>query len=80
MDGFSLLEAINEIDENLQTVVVSAYGDFKSIRAAMNRGAFDFLTKPIDISDLKTTIEKNIKECAKIEGTATSIATSTAAD
>ena len=66
MDGFSLLEAINEIDENLQTVVVSAYGDFKSIRAAMNRGAFDFLTKPIDISDLKITIEKTLKNVERL--------------
>jgi adenylate cyclase len=48
MDGLSLLQKLQENDENLSTIIVSAYGDMANIRTAMNRGAFDFLTKPID--------------------------------
>jgi adenylate cyclase len=40
---------------------VSAYGDMSNIRTAMNRGAFDFLTKPIDFGDLEMTIDKTIR-------------------
>src|SRR5215213_6457524 len=58
MDGLSLLKKLQEAEEKLSTVIVSAYGDMANIRTAMNRGAFDFLTKPIDFGDLETTIEK----------------------
>src|SRR5690349_20538080 len=47
MDGLTLLQRIQEANEPLSTVIVSAYGDMENIRTAMNRGAFDFLTKPI---------------------------------
>jgi adenylate cyclase len=61
MDGLSLLQKLQEADEKLSTVIVSAYGDMANIRTAMNRGAFDFLTKPIDFADLETTIAKTIR-------------------
>ena len=61
MDGLSLLQRLQETEEKLSTVIVSAYGDMANIRTAMNRGAFDFLTKPIDFLDLETTIAKTIK-------------------
>jgi adenylate cyclase len=61
MDGLSLLARIQEADEKLSTVIVSAYGDMANIRTAMNRGAFDFLTKPIDFGDFETTIQKTIR-------------------
>ena len=48
-------------DEKLSTVIVSAYGDMANIRTAMNRGAFDFVTKPIDFADLEATIAKTIR-------------------
>lgn len=60
MDGLTLLEKLKEIDQDIKTVVVSAYGDLRNIRAAMNRGAFDFLTKPIDLDDLDLTIQKTL--------------------
>jgi signal transduction histidine kinase len=62
MDGLTLLENIKEKYDNHKAVVVSAYGDMENIRTAMNRGAFDFLTKPIDFTDLETTINKTISE------------------
>ncbi|HMO30745.1 adenylate/guanylate cyclase domain-containing protein [Enterovirga sp.] len=61
MDGLTLLGKLQEADEKLSTVVVSAYGDMVNIRTAMNRGAFDFLTKPIDFADLEATIGKTVK-------------------
>ena len=61
MDGLSLLQKLQESEEKLSTIIVSAYGDMANIRTAMNRGAFDFLTKPIDFLDLETTIAKTIR-------------------
>jgi adenylate cyclase len=61
MDGLSLLAKLQEAEEKKSTIIVSAYGDMSNIRTAMNRGAFDFLTKPIDFADLETTIDKTIR-------------------
>jgi len=60
MDGLSLLERLQEAEDKKSTIIVSAYGDMSNIRIAMNRGAFDFLTKPIDFSDLEATIDKTL--------------------
>ncbi len=61
MDGLALLERLSEMENDLQTVMVSAYGDMSNIRAAMNRGAFDFVTKPIEFDDLDRTITKTLE-------------------
>jgi DNA-binding NarL/FixJ family response regulator len=61
MDGLALLQKLQESDENISTIIVSAYGDMGNIRTAMNRGAFDFVTKPIDFRDLEATIAKTIR-------------------
>ena len=61
MDGLLLLQKLQEGEDKVSTVIVSAYGDMVNIRTAMNRGAFDFLTKPIDFPDLETTIAKTIR-------------------
>ena len=60
MDGLTLLEQIPKVDPNIRSVIVSAYGDMKNIRTAMNRGAFDFVTKPLDFADLKITIDRTL--------------------
>jgi len=60
MDGLTLLSKLHEQNSLLKSVIVSAYGDMENIRTAMNRGAFDFITKPIDFKDLEITIEKTI--------------------
>jgi sigma-B regulation protein RsbU (phosphoserine phosphatase) len=63
MDGLTLLTKINELNNRLlRSVIVSAYGDMENIRTAMNRGAYDFITKPINLNDLEITIEKSLKE------------------
>ena len=63
MDGLTLLAKVNEMrNPALRVIMVSAYGDMKNIRQAMNNGAFDFATKPIDMEDLSRTIEKAIEQ------------------
>ena len=64
MDGLALLARIGELERLLKSVVVTAYGDMQNIRTAMNRGAFDFLTKPIDLEDLEITINKAQEQVA----------------
>ena len=66
MDGLTLLKQIPSVDPNVRSVVVSAYGDMKNIRTAMNRGAFDFVTKPIDFEDLRITIERTLEHLAML--------------
>ncbi len=67
MDGLTLLVKLNELkNPALRTVIVSAYGDLDNIRTAMNRGAYDFVMKPVDFIDLETTIEKTLKELKNI--------------
>jgi len=62
MDGLTLLRRAGELHRTLKTVIISAYDDMENIRAAMNGGAYDFLTKPIDFSDLEKTIVKSQRE------------------
>ncbi len=62
MDGLTLLGKLSELDVLLKAVVISAYDDMANIRTAMNRGAFDFLTKPLDFQDLEITIDKTLRE------------------
>ena len=69
MDGLSLLQKLQEADDKKSTIIVSAYGDMSNIRTAMNRGAFDFLTKPIDFGDLEATIGKTISHVEMLRET-----------
>lgn len=69
MDGLTLLSKISEKKYLLKSVMISAYGDMVNIRTAMNRGAFDFLTKPINFEDLSITIEKTISHIELIRQT-----------
>ena len=67
MDGLTLLTKLKELkNPGLKTVIVSAYGDMDNIRTAMNRGAFDFVTKPVNFEDLEITINKTIEEILQI--------------
>lgn len=62
MDGLTLLGKVMEVSPQMHSVVVSAYGDLPNIRTAMNRGAFDFLTKPIDFQDFEATVAKGLRQ------------------
>ena len=69
MDGLTLLTKLNEANPLTKTVMVSAYGDMDNIRVAMNRGAFDFVTKPVNFEDLELTMQKTIAHVAQLKKT-----------
>ena len=69
MDGLTLLTKISEQNSLLKAVIVSAYGDMENIRVAMNRGAFDFITKPVNFEDLELTMEKTLKHVQQLRDT-----------
>ena len=69
MDGLTLLSRLPEANPMLKAVVVSAYGDMQNIRTAMNRGAFDFICKPVDFDDLDLTMEKTILHVKQLQET-----------
>ncbi|MBK8969581.1 MAG: response regulator [Lewinellaceae bacterium] len=72
MDGLTLLGRLREINPLLKVVIVSAYGDMPNIRKAMNLGAFDFVTKPIEFADLELTLRKTLEEAALLKEAAKS--------
>jgi len=69
MDGLTLLTKLKEISPLIKAVIVSAYGDMENIRTAMNRGAFDFLCKPVNFEDLEATMKKTIEHVAELRKT-----------
>jgi adenylate cyclase len=69
MDGLTLLTKLGEQNNLLKAVIVSAYGDMENIRVAMNRGAFDFITKPVNFEDLELTMEKTLRQVRQMKET-----------
>jgi len=69
MDGLTLLTKLHDSNPLIKTIIVSAYGDMDNIRKAMNNGAFDFVTKPVNFEDLSLTIEKTLKHVSMIKET-----------
>jgi len=69
MDGLTLLSRLKDQNGLLKSVIVSAYGDMDNIRIAMNRGAFDFITKPVNFEDLELTMEKTILHVTQLRET-----------
>jgi class 3 adenylate cyclase len=69
MDGLTLLSKISELSPLIKVVMVSAYGDMDNIRTAMNRGAFDFVCKPVNFEDLEVTVEKTIQHVQQLRET-----------
>src|SRR6201989_1712268 len=69
MDGLTLLSELRARRSPARAVIVSAYGDMANIRTAMNRGAFDFVTKPVNFEDLELTIEKTLKHVKQMRQT-----------
>jgi adenylate cyclase len=66
MDGLTLLSVLQQRQIPVRAIIVSAYGDMANIRTAMNRGAFDFITKPVDLRDLEITIRKTLDDSSRV--------------
>jgi adenylate cyclase len=69
MDGLTLLQKLHDVNPMLKSVIVSAYGDMENIRTAMNRGAFDFITKPVNFDDLEITMKKTLEHVKQLRAT-----------
>lgn len=69
MDGLTLLTKLKELSPLIKAVIISAYGDMDNIRTAMNRGAFDFLCKPVNFEDLELTMQKTIAQVSQLRET-----------
>jgi adenylate cyclase len=69
MDGLTLLAKLNDISPIIKAVIVSAYGDMDNIRSAMNKGAFDFICKPVNFEDLEATIAKTFRHVVQLRQT-----------
>ena len=70
MDGLTLLGKLADSNPIIRTVMITAYGDMNNIRTAMNRGAFDFITKPVNFKDLEATLEKTVSYVSQLRETA----------
>src|ERR1700685_943340 len=73
MDGLTLLTRLADVNPIIKAVIISEYGDIENMRAAMNKGAFDFILKPVNFEDLETTIRKTIKQVLQIKDTVKAI-------
>ena len=62
IDGFQLLRTLHEKDIYLKTIVISAYGDMENYRQAIRENVLLFLTKPIDIINLKPLIKEALNK------------------
>jgi len=69
MDGLTLINKLHETSPLIKSVIISAYGDMENIRSAMNRGAYDFLCKPVDFVDLELTMDKTLEHVRQIRET-----------
>jgi two-component system response regulator AtoC len=60
-NGLELMERMKESDPNLPVIIITAFDDMKSTIAAMQKGAYDYLEKPIDINRLKISIQRALE-------------------
>ncbi|MDR1267831.1 MAG: SpoIIE family protein phosphatase [Holosporales bacterium] len=67
MDGLTLIGHIVEQYPLMRSIVVSAYSDLSNLRAVMNKGAHDFVLKPVDFEDLGATIDKTAALVASLK-------------
>jgi class 3 adenylate cyclase/FixJ family two-component response regulator len=73
MDGLTLIGKLSDDNPLIKSIIVSAYGDMENIRTAMNRGAYDFLCKPVNFDDLDVTIQKTIRYVTQLRETVDAI-------
>jgi DNA-binding NtrC family response regulator len=61
LDGIDLLEGIRRVDEDIPVIFITAYGSVESAIETMQKGGFDFITKPFKKEQILFTIEKAMK-------------------
>lgn len=61
LNGIELLEAVKRFDEDIPTIIITAYGTVEAAVETMQKGAFDFITKPFRKEQILFTIERALK-------------------
>jgi len=61
LDGIELLETLKRFDEDIPVIIITAYGTVEAAVETINKGAFDFITKPFRKEQILFTIEKALK-------------------
>src|SRR3989339_177906 len=61
MDGIEALAEIRKLSPHVPVLIMTAYASVKTAVEALKAGAFDYLTKPLDIEELKILIEKALE-------------------
>jgi DNA-binding NtrC family response regulator len=67
MDGIQFLEAVHRTRSELPVVVLTAHGSIEVAVEAIQKGAFDFLTKPIEVAEIEHTISRALKMASLVE-------------
>jgi two-component system response regulator PilR (NtrC family) len=60
-NGIDLVRHIQQLDINLPTAVITAYGSMETAVDALKAGAFDFVSKPVDLTVLRNLINSVLK-------------------
>jgi two-component system, NtrC family, response regulator AtoC len=57
-NGIELLPRIKQLAPDMAVIIMTAYGTIKNAVEAVHQGAFDFVTKPFELEDVRGTIKK----------------------
>ncbi len=62
LDGFDFLDKLKESGiQGVPVIIVSAKSDHDSIQKAIDKGAFDYLTKPFNIQDIRNKVRSALR-------------------
>ena len=61
LDGLELIEAVKKVDLDIPIIIITAYGTVESAMEAIQKGGFDFITKPFKKEQIIFTVDKALK-------------------
>ncbi|MDP2755462.1 MAG: response regulator [Nitrospirota bacterium] len=61
LDGIELLDAVKRVDQDIPVIIITAYGTVESAAETIEKGGFDFITKPFRKEQILMTIDKALK-------------------
>ncbi len=67
MDGLELLDRLNTVAPDTSVIMITGYATIPSAVDALQRGAMHYLSKPVDLEELKTTVDDVLKQQKRID-------------
>ena len=61
LNGLDLLRAFRKADPTIEVILVSGFGTLQTAVEAVRHGAFDYISKPFDVAEIKHTVERALK-------------------